>query len=298
MSLIYERTWMQAEGVTPSSTQISVMQFNLLAQSLTAYDDFIKAPPGTLDWEYRSVRLLAEIMQCGADVLCLQECDQASYEAWFAPQLEKQGYALMFLKKANKSSKDGLVLAYRLSELELRETVTDSITKGAGQVFILALLHHRESGLDFVVATTHLKATKTLDGERVRLDQVTALLARISAFASERAINTVIFTADLNAQPDSPVYPALAYPTVLAHPLGLTSAYGLAGASSEPAYTTWKVRPPSHEARMTIDFIFFTSATLSLVATYQLPELEYPGLPNALYSSDHLALAAHFVFRK
>jgi hypothetical protein len=66
------------------------------------------------------------------------------------------------------------------------------------------------------------------------------------------------------------------------------------GAGSEPAYTTWKVRPPNHEAKMTIDFIFH-SPKLTPIRKYGLPELVYPGLPNSNYPSDHLALAAEFL---
>ena len=78
----------------------SVLQFNLLAQSLTSPDDFICSPPESLLWENRKHALLHELLRhrmlvktellcvsdinfsisngSALDVLCLQECDEVA----------------------------------------------------------------------------------------------------------------------------------------------------------------------------------------------------------------------------
>ncbi len=112
-SPLFPRSWIDlidsATDMAKCKPRFSVLQFNLLAQSLTSYSDFIKAPAGSLDWEYRRQLLLQEILRANADILCFQECDESSYFAWFAPQLTLAGYQTRFLKKPSDKSEDGLV---------------------------------------------------------------------------------------------------------------------------------------------------------------------------------------------
>ena len=74
----------------------------------------------------------------------------------------------------------------------------------------------------------------------------------------------------------------------------LSSAYGPHGAESEPAYTTWKIRP-GKEAKMCIDYIFHSRDTMRVLRVLSIPSEEHiepTRLPGRLYPSDHFALAA------
>jgi CCR4-NOT transcription complex subunit 6 len=56
-------------------------------------------PTWALDWEHRKDKLLQEIVQCGADIICLQEVETSQFHAYFAPELRANGYEGVFHPK-------------------------------------------------------------------------------------------------------------------------------------------------------------------------------------------------------
>jgi mRNA deadenylase 3'-5' endonuclease subunit Ccr4 len=56
-------------------------------------------PTWALDWDHRKDKLLQEIVQCGADVICLQEVETSQFHAYFAPELRANGYEGVFYPK-------------------------------------------------------------------------------------------------------------------------------------------------------------------------------------------------------
>jgi len=84
--------------------------------------------------------------------------------------------------------------------------------------------------------------------------------SQILSLVQERGLPCII-GMDMNAAPERSAiadYPSEAYPAVLAHGLGLRSAYAQV-LGSEPDYTTWK-RRGDKEAKHTIDYIFISGA--------------------------------------
>merc|ERR1712079_825702 len=65
------------EAAGPAVTEnVRVLQWNALSQTLgTKNDNFVKCPKSALDWRTRKFRMLEEIIQYDADVICLQEVD-------------------------------------------------------------------------------------------------------------------------------------------------------------------------------------------------------------------------------
>ena len=135
-----------------------------------------------------------------------------------------------------------------------------------------------------LVATTHLKASKSLTGERCRAMEMRQLLetvarTRNAISASENGANiAVLLTGDLNAKPeDSSDYPALAYSATKSFtPLTMRSIYNddaplylqshgeKSALQEEGLYTTWKARVEAgsgirKESRHCIDYIFYSS---------------------------------------
>lgn len=110
---LYTREWQKIKG-TPCPNRIRVMQFNMLAEGLSAHPaktpHFDTAPEGesvtpsdcggfdtgpdastVFDFEgFRRWRLLEEIIRVDPDVLALEECDR--YHDFFQPALSSLGY--------------------------------------------------------------------------------------------------------------------------------------------------------------------------------------------------------------
>lgn len=301
---LYPRNWTSSPATSKpqdeSDQLFTVMQFNILADSLSGKDEkkggFTKTPPECLDWEKRKDGLMEEILRFGPDVVCLEECDH--YSDWFEPVMKQRGYVSWFKPKADR---DGSVVAFKSDKFELAKSSQQPTLltyKDASQGAILAHLVHLSSGKEILVVVTHLKSTKSVDGEQIRLAQSEQLLECIRTTLGGRNDIGVILCCDLNAEPmDSSNCPALAYPLFLNDAvLGLDSAYR-AVLGSEPLHTTWKLR--HKEAKMTIDYIFFSKNVLTVVDVLGIPseeEVDEIRLPSWRYPSDHFAIAASFKF--
>ena len=68
-----------------------------------------------LRWNYRKNLLFAELLELRSDIICLQEVDKAND---FYQFLSGQGYAVTYIKRANKK-RDGCLVAFRHSKFSL-----------------------------------------------------------------------------------------------------------------------------------------------------------------------------------
>ena len=94
-----------------------------------------------------------------------------------------------------------------------------------------SILKDKESGIEFCVAVTHLKAKAGALLATLRDHQGRDLLTWLEKISGGRPI---IIGGDFNAEPSEPVYR-----TMTDNRLDLKSAYSVNG--REPPYTTWKV---------------------------------------------------------
>ena len=336
----------------PPSHALSVMQFNVLADSLCAkLDNYgcFAGPRDAMEWEQRGVRLMEEVTRHGElpDLVAMEEVDH--FADWFEPQLAALGYAGTWSKKTGKRSRDGCALFWRTSKLALRGDVETLRYSVGGQIAILAafdfvrseaalaaaatasaavseavsaVVRSVEASSSSVtagggggaaatppcppppplavagvfVAVTHLKASKNAEGEAIRTVQLSELFDRVAA---ARAGLPCLIALDMNAAPASSAcapYAPSAYPTALAHALGVHSTYATA-LGAEPAYTTWKIRVgdfKSGEAKHTIDYIFATT-DIAVERVLRMPaegDVVATRLPGWEYPSDHIALYA------
>jgi hypothetical protein len=109
---MYQRHWIPVPSSdapsAPNAERITVLQFNALAQSLCTSESFPFSPRESLTWAYRQTLLLQELKHGvydvsfgdvfdlwyssgeGPDVICMQECDQHSYETCFNVHLSAE----------------------------------------------------------------------------------------------------------------------------------------------------------------------------------------------------------------
>ncbi|XP_042348750.1 nocturnin [Plectropomus leopardus] len=306
-------------GMAPCSHKhnpsIRIMQWNILAQALgEGKDGFIRCPLDALNWQERKYLILEEILTYSPDILCLQEVDH--YYDTFKPILASLGYHGSFLAKPwspcldveQNNGPDGCALFYRRSRFSLQATAhlrLSAMMLPTNQVAIVQTLSCQVTGRQLCVAVTHLKARS--GWERLRSAQGADLLQSLRSITTQGgssqqnkvAAGTVplVVCGDFNAEPSEDVYRRFSTSA-----LGLDSAYKLLSGDgkTEPAYTTWKIRP-SGESCSTLDYIWYTHDALSVDCLLDIPTEEQIGpdrLPSYHYPSDHLSLLCDVSFRE
>lgn len=277
-------------------------------------DGFIRCPLEALNWQERKYLILEEILTYRPDVLCLQEVDH--YYDTFQPILNSLGYSGSFLAKPwspcldveQNNGPDGCALFYRRSRFSLQATShlrLSAMMLPTNQVAIVQTLTCTATGRQFCVAVTHLKARS--GWERLRSAQGADLLQRLRSITSQCAAMSqnqatpgsipLVVCGDFNAEPREEVYRRFS-----SSPLGLNSAYKLLSSDgeTEPAYTTWKIRP-SGESCSTLDYIWYSHDSLSVDCLLDIPTEEQIGpdrLPSYHYPSDHLSLVCDLSFKQ
>jgi len=286
-----------------------VLQFNTLAHGLAA-DPLAEAPfPAeraadlggfdipdprkVLDFRLRRWRLLREIAESNADVICLEEVDH--FDDFFQPALAALGYEGVFQAKTKSPSlqfgyySDGVALFWRKDKLRLGDLHSGALigTVPYSTPYIAARLVAEEGS--FVVAATHLKAKAKEEYEAFRCDQIKGVVGAMMAVGQG---DPWILAGDLNTEmQDHKKYTAQCIPFVASLP-NAKSAYDLD--NSRP--TTLKARGGTTKSQMP-DYIWYDS-NLALCGTWEVPEVTEPSLlPGLRYPSDHLAIAADFAFQ-
>jgi mRNA deadenylase 3'-5' endonuclease subunit Ccr4 len=182
-----------AAAAATTSKKFSVMQFNILADSLS--DSFPKADKAILAWSYREPLIVTQITSRLPTVVCIEECDH--FED-LETRLAAFGYKGFFVKKKSATSKDGCAMFYRTDAVEC--LYHRAVGLGGTQVALVAHFVLKEESSSssissystleecktsnttsprrFFVAMTHLK----VGFEEQRLRQVETLMQIISQY--------------------------------------------------------------------------------------------------------------------
>lgn len=273
---------------------------------------FSRVSPNVLEFEKRKHQLLHEILQYDADIVTLQECDH--YYDFFLPELSKQGYNGYYAPKPTSGclefgTSDGTALFIKNSKFSVVSIETKTIAlsiaelgeggevqeddksiKAQNQVAIIALcqikdsMKYRQDVVEvgkptktvpgIIIATTHLKSSKTATGERHRAIGINQILNQVNKIYQDLEYlgktPVCLLTGVLNAQPE-PVdnYEPLTYRTVKSNGLGLRSVYNedvplSMQKLSSSFYTTWKARyvgsnKQEKVTKRVVDYIFYSS---------------------------------------
>eukprot|EP01083_Nonionella_stella_P223784 797171_1 len=300
---------------------ISVMQFNVLADGLSgAYSKivtektFLNVDKECLQWTYRGVRLVEEIVRFKPDIIGLQECDQLPF---LMKYLKQEGYESHFQIKTTSSipkvakalseerkeeiqmDLDGVALIYRADKFEMcgdeskavQYIDSDNIEKVFGLAVQLKQVSNEKS---FLCVVTHLKSTKTKEGEEWRERQINLLLTEL---VQNDDNVPVIVCCDLNSNPikSQKGYDALCY-NAICDGLGYESVYKL-GNGVEPEYTTLKMRESGMDKHV-LDYIFIqhdnhwkVNGVLDVVKSLDSEDDNAQSfIPNWCYPSDHFSV--------
>jgi endonuclease/exonuclease/phosphatase family metal-dependent hydrolase len=206
----------------------------------------------------------------------MQEVDH--YADFIEPVLAARGYQGIYQKKG-EWHRDGLCILFKTAVFDLTSHRILQY-EGFTQFAVIAELVYKPLGLPLVAATTHLKAKKAFESDRVL--QIQQLVAHLEQTVSSET--KLVLGMDMNSEPSG-----LVYAEIMSSPLQLVSLYSEEG--KEPEFTTCKHRKTLE--KRTIDYLF--TRGLAAASLYSLPSSEAIGqaaLPSVHYPSDHLALAA------
>lgn len=120
-----ERDWVVLDEIPDSSQEtVTALSYNILCDKYCTQSQYGYTPSGALDWGQRRGTILAELRERNADILCLQEIDQESFNDYFRENLAHDDYKGVFWPKsrartmAEKEAKlvDGCAIFYKNSK--------------------------------------------------------------------------------------------------------------------------------------------------------------------------------------
>jgi len=93
---LYKRDVIRLKEPSKTKSEISIMQFNILADGLSGIYEpdgtkkvFSNVPKECLKWQYRGARILEEIVKVRPDIITFEEIDQIAYfKNYLAPEYD------------------------------------------------------------------------------------------------------------------------------------------------------------------------------------------------------------------
>ncbi|EGG12502.1 uncharacterized protein MELLADRAFT_46528 [Melampsora larici-populina 98AG31] len=234
----------------PNET-FTMMCYNILCERYASDRMYGYTPSWALNWEYRKDLILQELMQYGADLICLQEVDVEQYEDFFVQNLKDQGYEGVFFPKSRARTMgseerrhvDGCATFFKTSIFQLieRECVefnqipmrseshktSDMFNRvmTKDNIAVIAMLEHRRSGTRQLVANVHIHWDPEF--RDVKLIQTAMLIEQVENLADrfaklpprhshspkyQRGTEIpIIVCGDFNSVPTSGVYDYLSH---------------------------------------------------------------------------------------
>eukprot|EP00466_Bigelowiella_natans_P018672 jgi/Bigna1/80503/fgenesh1_pg.71_\ len=258
-------------------------------------------PLWALEWEYRSQRILNEIIEYKATIVCLQEVQENHYKKFFLPKLTQYGYDGVFKRKTRESRTvdpdevDGCAIFFERKRYALRER-HDVEFNSIAEMEELGVRLPGGSQANICVANTHIYWDPEF--RDVKLWQTMVLMQHLQSRFMQRQKLPLILCGDFNSEPNSAVYQFLSenmiasdnpimkdartqelfFNMAIEHQLPLQSAYSVVG---EPPFTNYT----GHYVG-TLDYIWFSHDMLKPVAILELNDEEelkkHTALPSPL----------------
>lgn len=204
--------------------RFTLVSYNILSHSLL-HDHghlYTKCNPKDLEWPRRGHRIVSELLDNKADIICLQEVEQKHLQSLYQPKLAQYGYDCLYKKKTGYKI-DGCAIFYRTNLFDLlhhkgvefrRTDLTNILNRD--NVGIIAVLKPKlsETTLDLpriVIANTHLIFNPARCD--IRLAQLKLFLSELDTISAIPEPDTrvdfshypTILCGDFNSEPNSDV---------------------------------------------------------------------------------------------
>jgi len=198
------------EDVAPSLERVKVLTWNILCDKFATSSLYGYTPSGALSWEYRRDRIIQEIRDRDADILCLQEIATDVFREFFSPELAQADYKGIHwprpkaktMAEKDAAAVDGCAIFYKASKWILLDkqlidyaniAINRPDMKNHHDIFnrvmpkdnigIISLFESRTSGARIIVANTHLAWEPTLAD--VKLVQTAILMENVTRLAEK-----------------------------------------------------------------------------------------------------------------
>jgi len=225
MELPCPRKWITIPFAQENDKQkgeiLRIFTYNLMAQGGIRREHFPYCSESALKWKTRKGKLLAEVIQSQADIICFQECDVPFYNSFWKVELNKLNYSSQFKSKSveKQNNSYGVAIFYNSKRFTLKKSEEieyhDLAKNRDNQIIeelnrpnvaiILGLELNNYPGKGVIVATTHLFWNPQF--EWVRIKQSNHLLERLSGFQSSLNCSWPwIICGDFNTCPNDVPY--------------------------------------------------------------------------------------------
>lgn len=231
-----------------SNKSFTILTYNTLCQHYATPKMYRYTPSWALSWDYRREKLKQQLLNYDCDILDLQEVEAQTFEDFWLPMLEKNGYSGSFYAKTRaktmqgKDSKkvDGCCIFYKKSKFKLIsknalefsgawmkhkrfQRTEDYLNRAMNKdnVALYLKLEHIQSGETVWVVTTHLHWDPKFND--VKTFQVGVLLDHLESLLKEEhpkrdtKKTPLLICGDFNSYPDSAVYELLSTGSVKNH---------------------------------------------------------------------------------
>ncbi|KAH3666524.1 hypothetical protein OGAPHI_003521 [Ogataea philodendri] len=232
-----------------SNNSFTLMSYNTLCQHYATPKMYKYTPSWALDWDYRRQKLTEEILAYKTNLICLQEVETRTFEEYWVPLMESNGYKGVFhcksraktMNEKNAKKVDGCATFYKTSMFELidkrilefgRVVMSQEKYKKTEDIFnrfmnkdniaSISILYHIPTGSKVVLANTHLhwdpefNDVKTMQ-VAVLLEELRMLLLKYTNSKDELNKIPLIICGDFNSQTDSAVYQLFSQGAVKEH---------------------------------------------------------------------------------
>lgn len=304
------RQFHNIEDKDSENPSISIMQWNILADSLCDSKAFPLVPIDQLSYSNRHSKMISYIKEMSPDILCLEECDHPNQ---FVADLKDIYSDHIFLKKTNSYGNDGNLLLYK-SKFQLLNMEKESYIssecwqpfentnytlenyndwvnsmKPASQCFVYAKFQENDSQRKFSVLMTHLKAKKPF--EAVRCQQV----KQICQFLKFKNCSDNCFVlGDFNADREEDAITVMRKNQFK----GVFDWYEEDPENYKKLFTSFKYHVAGKKELRVIDYIWYSDKSARLQKVLMPPALDTisndKGMPDLHNPSDHLPLYAEF----
>ncbi|KAK3685381.1 Endonuclease/exonuclease/phosphatase [Podospora appendiculata] len=200
------------EDVSPNLERVKVLTWNILCDKYATTSLYGYTPTGALSWNYRKDRIIQEIRDRDADILCLQEIATDVFRDFFSPELAQDDYKgiqwprpkAKTMSEKDAMAVDGCAVFYKASKWILLDkqlldyaniAINRPDMKNQHDIFnrvmpkdnigIICLFESRTSGARMIVANTHLAWEPTLAD--VKLVQTAILMEHVTKLAEKYA---------------------------------------------------------------------------------------------------------------
>lgn len=219
-------------------SDFTLMSYNTLCQHYATAKMYKYTPSWALNWEYRRKKLTDEILGYKPQVICLQEVETKTYEDYWTPLMEKNGYKGVFhckgraktMGEKNAKKVDGCATFFRTNNFKLVDrklvdysgvVMTEDKFKKTEDLFnrfankdnvaLILVLQHITTGSKVLVANTHLhwdpeyNDVKTMQ-VAVLLDELQKMVRKYSKSRDDLNKVPMVICGDFNSQTNSAVY--------------------------------------------------------------------------------------------